>query len=69
MVKVGKEKWRFGDGETRRMSWRETALIQTFPASLEFAGCLSSKHKQIGNAVPCKLAEAVARRLLVTLRR
>ena len=67
MVRIGKEKWEFGEGETRRMSWREAALIQTFPASLEFSGNISSKHRQIGNAVPCKLAERVARCLLSDL--
>lgn len=61
MVQVGKDEWKFGDGETRRMSWRETALVQTFPRELEFSGSLTSKYRQVGNAVPCKLAERVAR--------
>ena len=60
MVKVGKDCWKFGSGETRRFSWRESALIQTFPSSLEFQGDLTSKYLQIGNAVPVKLAETVA---------
>ncbi len=61
MVKLGKDKWRFGDGgETRRLSWREVAAIQTFPRDLQFYGDLTSVYKQIGNAVPVKLAEFVA---------
>lgn len=61
MEKVGKDLWKFGDsGETRRFSWREAAAIQTFPADLEFCGDLISKYKQIGNAVPVKLAEIIA---------
>lgn len=61
MVKVGKDEWRFGEGgETRRLSWREVAAIQTFPRDLEFFGDLTSIYKQIGNAVPVKLAEFVA---------
>ena len=61
MKKVSSDKWIFGEnGETRRLSWREAAAIQTFPASLEFTGDLTSKYKQIGNAVPVKLAEFVA---------
>lgn len=61
MKKVSSDKWVFGEnGETRRLSWREAAAIQTFPASLEFTGDLTSKYKQIGNAVPVKLAEFVA---------
>lgn len=61
MVKVGKDLWRFGTGgETRRLSWREAAAIQTFPTEMDFAGDLTSIYKQIGNAVPVKLAEFVA---------
>lgn len=61
MIKVEKDLWRFGDdGTTRRFSWREAAAIQTFPKELEFCGDLVSKYKQIGNAVPVKLAEHVA---------
>lgn len=64
MSKVGTDLWKFGDeGVTRRFSWREAAAIQTFPASLEFYGDLTSKYKQIGNAVPVKLAEIVATHL------
>lgn len=61
MVKVGRDLWRFGDGgATRRLSWQEAAAIQTFPEGMEFAGSLTSRYRQIGNAVPVKLAEAVA---------
>ena len=64
MVKLGTDEWQFGDGgETRRLSWREAAAIQTFPADLEFCGDLTSIYKQIGNAVPVKLAEIVATHL------
>lgn len=64
MVKLDKDLWEFGkNGETRRFSWREAAAIQTFPTDLEFYGDLTSKYKQIGNAVPCKLAEIVATHL------
>lgn len=61
MIKIDKDLWKFGDnGVTRRLSWREVAVIQTFPTSLEFYGDLTSIYKQIGNAVPVKLAEYVA---------
>ena len=61
MVKVDKDLWRFGDdGETRRLSWREAAVIQTFPKEMEFFGDTTSIYKQIGNAVPVNLAEFVA---------
>ena len=67
MVKVDKDIWRFGDGETRRLSWQEAAAIQTFPSDMKFCGDLTSVYKQIGNAVPCNLAEAVAVRVRETL--
>lgn len=62
MVKLCTDLWRFGEnGETRRLSYRECAAIQTFPADMEFIGDLTSKYKQIGNAVPVVLAEAAAK--------
>lgn len=68
MVKVDKDLWEFGKGgETRRFSWREAAAIQTFPDDLEFYGDLTSKYKQIGNAVPVKLAETIATHLFAVL--
>ena len=61
MEKMDKDLWKFGDdGLTRRLSWREAAAIQTFPTDLDFCGDLTSIYKQIGNAVPVKLAEFVA---------
>lgn len=68
MVKIGIDQWEFGKGgKTRRFSWREAAAIQTFPKDLEFSGDLTSKYKQIGNAVPVKLGEYVAKQLYVIL--
>ena len=64
MKKIDKDLWEFGKiGVTRRFSWREAAAIQTFPPDLEFYGDLTSKYKQIGNAVPVKLAEIIATHL------
>ena len=64
MKYIGKDLWEFGEGETRRLSWIEAAAIQTFPYGMEFCGNLTSKYKQIGNAVPCRLAKSVAKELL-----
>lgn len=47
-------------GTNRRLSYKEAAAIQTFPPDMEFCGSLDSKYKQIGNAVPVKLAEFIA---------
>ena len=50
--------------ETRPLSVREYARIQTFPDEWNFSGNLSSKYKQIGNAVPVNLAYAMGRALI-----
>jgi DNA (cytosine-5)-methyltransferase 1 len=41
--------------ETRPLTIREYARIQTFPDEWEFFGSVSSQYKQIGNAVPVNL--------------
>jgi DNA (cytosine-5)-methyltransferase 1 len=45
----------------RRLTLSESMAIQTFPADFEFRGSRSAQYRQIGNAVPCALAEVVAR--------
>ena len=45
----------------RRMSVRESALIQTFPIDFRFEGNLGSMYRQVGNAVPVQLATALAK--------
>lgn len=50
--------------ETRPLSVREYARIQTFPDYWQFQGSMSDKYKQIGNAVPVNLAWAVGRSLI-----
>ena len=53
--------------ETRPLTFREYARIQTFPDDWLFCGSLSSIYKQIGNAVPVNLAYAVGRSLVKLL--
>ncbi len=43
--------------ELRPLSVRECARIQTFPDEWIFSGSVTSKYKQIGNAVPALLAK------------
>ncbi len=50
--------------ETRPLTVREYARIQTFPDDWLFEGSLSDQYKQIGNAVPVNLAFAIGRSLI-----
>lgn len=51
-------------GETRPLTVREYARVQTFPDQWKLCGPLTAQYKQIGNAVPVNLAYAVARSLV-----
>ena len=44
----------------RRISVQEAAAIQSFPQDMPWHGSQSSRYRQIGNAVPPKMAYAVA---------
>jgi len=44
----------------RRLTIDEALRIQTFPHDYQFVGGQSSVYRQIGNAVPCDLAQVVA---------
>ena len=50
--------------ETRPLTVREYARIQTFPDDWQFEGTLADQYKQIGNAVPVNLAYAIGRSLI-----
>ncbi len=50
--------------ETRPLTVREYARIQTFPDNWHFMGSMSDKYKQIGNAVPVNLAWAMGRAIM-----
>ena len=53
--------------ETRPLTVREYARIQTFPDNWQFTGSMSNQYKQIGNAVPVNLATAIGRSLVTLL--
>ena len=53
--------------ETRPLSVREYARIQTFPDEWEFSGKMTAKYRQIGNAVPVNLGYHVGRCVLASL--
>ena len=44
----------------RRLTIKEAAAIQTFPAKYQFQGSRCSQYRQIGNAVPPRFSKAVA---------
>jgi DNA (cytosine-5)-methyltransferase 1 len=52
--------WYIHPDQDRTLSIREAARIQTFPDWFRFAGQPSLRYRQIGNAVPVLLAEAIA---------
>ncbi len=53
--------------EHRPITLREAATIQTFPAGYQFAGSRGDIERQIGNAVPVRMASQIAIRLLPAL--
>lgn len=50
--------------EDRYLTAREGAAIQSFPANYIFCGTLAQQWKQIGNAVPPLMAEAIGKAIL-----
>ena len=50
--------------QPRRLSWRESAVIQAFPSDFEPVGSVPSKQEQIGNATPPLLMEATVKELI-----
>lgn len=50
--------------DNRELTNRERAKLQTFPDEYEFVGKYSSVRKQIGMAVPCRLAKIVTTAVL-----
>lgn len=53
--------------ETRPLTIREYARIQTFPDNWEFMGSVSAQYKQIGNAVPVNLGYHIGRCIVAML--
>jgi DNA (cytosine-5)-methyltransferase 1 len=51
--------------EHRPITHLEAALLQTFPETYKFCGSKQQVARQIGNAVPPKLAMAIARELRI----
>ena len=59
-VPGGENMLRRVDGSVRYFSVREAARLQTFPDDYRFSGPWSEAMRQLGNAVPVRLAQIVA---------
>lgn len=64
----GRPLWR-APKRLRRITVQEAAALQTFPLEWQFSGPRVAQYRQIGNAVPPNLAEAVAASLYDALQR
>jgi len=56
------------DKTVRYFTVREAARLQTFPDEYEFHGSWTQTMRQLGNAVPVKLGEVIARSVAASLR-
>ena len=53
--------------ETRPLTVREYARVQSFPDDWEFAGGIGSQYRQIGNAVPVEMARQIGVQIIKAL--
>ncbi len=65
LKRIDTDHWRFSrDGRARRLSYRECAALQGFPATFVWdRGTVRERFQMIGNAVPPPIFEAVVRAL------
>lgn len=66
-VPGGENMIRYEDGSIRYLTVYEAKLIQTFPVDFHLAGAWGEAMRQIGNAVPVKLATVLGEHLAKTL--
>lgn len=60
-VPGGENMVRFSDGSIRYFTVRESARIQTFPDTYNLEGAWGEAMRQLGNAVPVKLAKVIGK--------
>jgi len=60
LMNGGEPRTGYAPDRLRRLTVDECLAIQTFPPNYQLAGSRSAQYRQIGNAVPPMLAEAVA---------
>ena len=72
MAHIGKDTYshiHYDSSQARTISVREAARLQSFPDGFRFAGTMNPAFRQIGNAVPPLLANAVFSHLLALVAR
>ncbi|MFY0583837.1 DNA cytosine methyltransferase [Cystobacter fuscus] len=70
MAHLGKDSYshiHYDSDQSRVLSVREAARLQSFPDGFEFSGTMNPAFRQIGNAVPPLLAHALAEPLLAAI--
>ncbi len=70
MAHLGKDSYshiHYDSAQARTISVREAARLQSFPDGFVFCGAMNAAFRQIGNAVPPLLAQAVASTIAETL--
>lgn len=67
-VPGGENMIRFENGQVRYFTVRESARIQTFPDNFYFEGSWGEVMRQLGNAVPAKLAQVVGQSIFSALK-
>ena len=68
-VPGGENMIRFEDGSVRYYTVRESARIQAFPDDFRFEGSWGEVMRQLGNAVPIKLAEQIGLSIFTELKK
>lgn len=66
-VPGGENTMAFSDGSVRYFTVREAARLQGMPDDFKFIGSWTENMRQLGNAVPTQLAEAVAKEVFSVL--
>lgn len=71
MAHIGKDTYshiHYDSAQARVITVREAARLQSFPDGFVFAGTMNPAFRQIGNAVPPLMANALAKSMLASLR-
>ena len=66
---IQKQTERCHPDETRPLTVREYARIQTFPDGWKFSGSIRQQYQQIGNGVPVNLANEIGKSVVKLLKK